>query len=301
MRSLSESLFESESESLSEPLLISTVAEIRAERTRRKPNRLALVPTMGALHGGHLSLVQQARALADLVVVSIFVNPLQFGKNEDLDRYSQTLVADLALLVGHADIVFAPNLTEMYPGDSPNIWVSAGSAAELFEGAIRPEHFNGMLTVVNKLFQIVQPEVAVFGQKDAQQLHLITEMVRDFNIPVELVVAPTVREPDGLAMSSRNRYLNSEERVAAVTIFQALKTSVSLAPTTTLAAAVAAGILVLNQNLAITVDYFAAVNPNTFLPVTDEPSFTGAALLIVAARVGSTRLIDNMLLPARTN
>ena len=177
---------------------------------------------MGALHDGHLQLVRQARDLGGIVVVSIFVNPLQFGPGEDLDRYPRTLEADLQRLEGLADLVFAPSVDEMYPPARPRPGSRPVPVASLYEGASRPGHFDGMLTVVAKLFHIVAPDVAVFGQKDAQQVHLVGRMVRDLDLPVTIAVVDTVRETDGLALSSRNRYLDPSERAAAVALSRAL-------------------------------------------------------------------------------
>ncbi|MCX4512413.1 pantoate--beta-alanine ligase [Streptomyces sp. NBC_01619] len=188
--------------------------------------RRAVVMTMGALHEGHATLIRTARTLVGpegQVVVTVFVNPLQFGAGEDLDRYPRTLEADLKTAVGAgADAVFAPPVEEVYPGGEPQVRVSAGPMGELLEGASRPGHFDGMLTVVAKLLHLTRPDVALFGQKDAQQLALIRRMTRDLNFPVEIVGVPTVREPDGLALSSRNRYLSTEERHTALVLSRAL-------------------------------------------------------------------------------
>ncbi|NLT27251.1 MAG: pantoate--beta-alanine ligase, partial [Microbacteriaceae bacterium] len=200
-----------------------TKAAAREALAAHRDARVALVPTMGALHEGHLSLVAIARERADVVVVSVFVNPLQFGPGEDFDRYPRTYDDDLAKLrAAGVDYVFAPAVDDMYP-DGPAITrVVGGPAAEVLEGEHRPGHFDGMLTVVHKLLSIVQPDVAVFGEKDAQQLFLIRAMVRDLDLPVEVVGAPIVREPDGLARSSRNRYLGEAERRAALALSGAL-------------------------------------------------------------------------------
>ncbi len=223
------------------PDVVTTIAELRERvaHARREAaldgpadapvGRVVLVPTMGALHRGHLSLVSRARDLGGFVVVSIFVNPLQFGPNEDLDRYPRTLDADVAALDGLADLVFAPTAAEMYPDGPSSTRVSAGEVGRLFEGVSRPGHFDGMLTVVAKLLNIVQPDVAVFGQKDAQQVHLVGRMVDDLDLPVTIAVVDTVREEDGLALSSRNRYLDEDQRRAAITLSQALAAGASAA------------------------------------------------------------------------
>lgn len=254
---------------------------------------VALVPTMGALHRGHLSLVRTARSMADVVVVSIFVNPLQFGVNEDLDSYPRDLTADLDTLAGLADYVFAPTVDAMYPSGAPVVTIDPGPVARMFEGQARPRLFAGALTVVAKLLNIVRPDIAVFGEKDAQQVFLITAMVRDLNLPVAIVAAPLVRDTDGLALSSRNAYLSAAERSSALAISAALAAAednrhMGLQATISAAQAVLVG------EPGLDLDYLVAVDPDTFLPVGDEPH--GDVRLIVAAQVGSTRLIDNQTL-----
>ncbi|GAA2044573.1 pantoate--beta-alanine ligase [Agromyces tropicus] len=275
------------------PAVHRTIAGIRqAVRGARSEGRtVAFVPTMGALHDGHLALVRRARAAADDVVVSIFVNPLQFGAGEDLDRYPRTFDADLDALaregVAH---VFAPAVDEMYPDGEVETRIAAGHVGTLYEGASRPGHFDGMLTVVAKLFHIVQPDRAVFGQKDAQQVFLVRRMVADLDVPVEVEVVPTVREPDGLAMSSRNRYLDAPDRRTALALSEALAAAGRAAPEgldEVLAEAAAA----FGDHDGIDLDYLVVVDPETFLPV-DEAAH-GPATVLVAARVGGTRLIDN--------
>jgi pantoate--beta-alanine ligase len=287
------------------PEIITTIAALRARvaEARRKAGqdgpadaptgRVVLVPTMGALHEGHLRLVSQARDLGGFVVVSIFVNPLQFGPGEDLDRYPRTLDADVAALEGLADVVFAPTAAEMYPKGPSETRVTAGESGTRFEGASRPGHFDGVLTVVCKLFNIVQPDVAVFGQKDAQQAHVIGRMVEDLDLPVSIVVVDTVREPDGLARSSRNRYLVAEDRAAAVTLSQALAAGSSAAGHGVPAALEAARARV-EAEPAVKLDYLAIVDPETFREA--SPDHHGPALMLIAARVGTTRLIDNQRL-----
>lgn len=284
------------------PEVVTTIAEVRqrvaeARRTARldgpadaSTGRVVLVPTMGALHRGHLRLVAQARDLGGFVVVSIFVNPLQFGPAEDLERYPRTLEADVSALDGLADLVFAPSTAEMYPRGESTTQITAGAVGRLYEGASRPGHFDGMLTVVAKLFNIVQPEVAVFGQKDAQQVHLVGRMVDDLDLPVSIAVVDTVREADGLAMSSRNRYLEGEERTVAVALSRALGAGAGAASSGPSAALAAARAHVEAEPL-VKLDYLVIVDQDTFLEAT--PGHRGPALMLVAARVGSTRLIDN--------
>jgi pantoate--beta-alanine ligase len=278
------------------PRVMHGIEELRgflaAERAKRGVGaRVVLVPTMGALHRGHLAHVRRARELGDIVVVSIFVNPLQFGPTEDLDRYPRTLEADVAALaeVG-ADAVFAPSAAEMYPDGEAGTRVTGGPVTRLFEGASRPGHFDGMLTVVAKLLAIVAPDVATFGRKDAQQLFLVRRLVRDLNIPVRIEAIDIVRDEDGLALSSRNRYLSEQERSAALTLSAALRAAANAAGGG-VAAALEAAHGELTSRALVELDYFAVVDPGTFLPVDD--GYRGEALALVAARVGSTRLIDN--------
>nr|WP_244250556.1 pantoate--beta-alanine ligase [Rathayibacter festucae] len=269
------------------------IGELREtlREARRGGARIALVPTMGALHDGHLALVDRAREIADVVVVSIFVNPLQFGPNEDLDRYPRDLAADVALLeergVAH---VFAPSVAEMYPDGPSSTRVVAGKVGSLYEGRSRPGHFDGMLTVVSKLLHIVQPDVAMFGQKDAQQLFLVRRMVRDLDLPVAIEGVDTVREEDGLALSSRNRYLDARERRAARTIPLLLEAAASAADRGLDAVIAAAQSASMGEPL-VKLDYLVVANPATLLPVDDD--HRGPALVLVAAVVGSTRLLDN--------
>ena len=259
---------------------------------REAGGRVAFVPTMGALHDGHASLVDEARRRAtgdDAVVVSIFVNPMQFAPGEDLDRYPRTFDADLELCGEHgADIVFAPSVDEVYPGGEPQVTVEPGPLGEVLEGAIRPGHFRGVLTVVAKLFGLVQPDLAVFGQKDFQQLVLIRRMVADLCLPVEVVGAPTVREDDGLALSSRNKYLDADQRRAATALSAALRAAEDKAREggdSVLAAARS----VLDDAPGIDVDYLELTDPD----LGPAPT-SGEARLLVAARVGTTRLLDNL-------
>ncbi|MEU3339245.1 pantoate--beta-alanine ligase [Streptomyces sp. NPDC006668] len=334
--------------------LLSTAAELHA---RARAGRRVVVMTMGALHEGHATLIRTAREIAGTdgeVVVTVFVNPLQFGKGEDLDRYPRTLDADVKLAgQSGADVVFAPAVDEVYPGGEPQVRISAGPMGERLEGASRPGHFDGMLTVVAKLLHLTRPDVALYGQKDAQQLALIRRMVRDLNFGVEIVGVPTVREEDGLALSSRNRYLSPAERRTALALSRALfagrdrhaaqealrararevpatharaealsaigesraaadahAVAKSLPSSATAAGADAArgtsygapsavraaARLVLDDAARLSppleVDYLALVDPADFTEIGDD--FTGEAVLAVAARVGTTRLIDNI-------
>ena len=255
---------------------------------------VGLVPTMGALHEGHRSLIRLARARADRLVVSIFVNPLQFGPGEDFDRYPRQLDDDLAVCEAEGvDVVLAPAVSDLYRDDR-QVTVSAGQLGRVLEGAARPGHFDGVLTVVLKLFHIVNPRLAVFGQKDAQQLACIQRMVLDLNLDIEVVGAPIVREPDGLAVSSRNVYLSPAERVLARSLSAALEKA---ATQPSVPAARSAAYEVLDRaadNRAFALDYATLVDPATFAEVPDD--HIGHAIFVVAARVGGTRLIDNATL-----
>jgi pantoate--beta-alanine ligase len=273
--------------------VIHTVAELDAWRESNPGKTVAFVPTMGALHEGHLSLVRQARTLADLVVVSIFVNPTQFGPNEDFDRYPRTLDADQAKLTGVADVVFAPDVDEVYPGGVASTAVPkqvAGPGSEMFEGASRPGHFNGMLTVVSRLFDIVRPDVAVFGQKDAQQVFLVRQMIAAQGRALEFVVAPTTREADGLALSSRNRYLSAEDRATALVMPHSIMAVAQAAPHAAAGEAREAGRRVFEQYPLAKLGYLDLVDPTTFQSVADD--YRGPAICVVAAVVGTTHLID---------
>ncbi|MEW9549978.1 pantoate--beta-alanine ligase [Nonomuraea sp. NPDC050783] len=253
---------------------------------------VALVPTMGALHEGHRSLIRLARSRADQVVVSVFVNPLQFGPHEDFSRYPRTFEADLDVCRAEGvDVVFHPSAEDMYhPGRQVSLL--SGRMGEIVEGASRPGHFDGVLTVVLKLLNLVQPRVAVFGQKDAQQLALIRRMVADLDVPVEIVGAPTVREPDGLALSSRNRYLSADDRQVALALSRALRAGA--AERTPAAVRAAAGEVLAAAGPRLDLDYLVLVDPATFTEVGEEHA--GEAVLAVAARIGTTRLIDNVTL-----
>jgi pantoate--beta-alanine ligase len=265
-----------------------------AAKARKEGERIAFVPTMGALHEGHLTLVDEAKRKGDLVVMSIFVNSLQFGPGEDFQRYPRTLEDDIRLAKARGvDIVFTPSNEEMYSG-SPIVTINPGSLAKEWEGSARPNHFQGVLTVVAKLFHVVQPAIAVFGQKDLQQAVIVRTMVKDLNFPVEIVLCPIVREPDGLAMSSRNRLLAPKEREVALMLSKAL-TALRDAFTKgerRASALEAIGWRMLERVPGLTPRYLAAVNPNTFQRVNLVSPGDAA---IGAIRVGETRLIDNLI------
>lgn len=268
--------------------LVTTAADLRNWRATKPGQRIAFVPTMGALHDGHIRLVERARQIADVVVVSIFVNPTQFGRGEDFERYPRTLDDDVSMLGDLADVVYAPGVDDVYPPDAPPPVKSAGPAGAHFEGAARPGHFDGMLTVVNRLFDIVNPDVAVFGEKDAQQVHLVRRLAIERGGP-EIDVVRTVREEDGLALSSRNRYLSSQERSAARAVPETVRT-VAAHINTGVSTALAAGRAVLAAEPLARLEYLELVSPADFTPVDDN--FHGEATLVVAARFGSTRLLD---------
>ncbi|WP_031081039.1 pantoate--beta-alanine ligase [Streptomyces sp. NRRL WC-3549] len=316
--------------------LLRTAAELAA-LTRPAGARRAVTMTMGALHDGHASLIRAAREAVGpegQVVVTVFVNPLQFGEAADLDRYPRTLDADLALAAGAgADAVFAPSVDEVYPGGDPQVRITAGPMGERLEGASRPGHFDGMLTVVAKLLHLTRPDAAFFGQKDAQQLALVRRMVRDLNFGIDIVAVPTVRDPDGLALSSRNRFLSAEERRTALALARALfaardRLAAQQAPRAgaeavpggddravrppalgearaaadpqageAAGAVRAAAQAVLDEAagepVPLVLDYLALVDPGDFTEVPGDRE-RGEAVLAVAARVGATRLIDNI-------
>lgn len=272
---------------------LTTIAEARAFAAgeRAAGRRIALVPTMGALHEGHLALVRTAREHADTVIASVFVNPMQFGPNEDLERYPRSPEADTAqLVVLGAEAVFMPEVAEMYPEGRSATLVTAGHLGAVLEGRSRPGHFDGVLTVVTKLLSVLQPDVAVFGEKDAQQLFLVRRMVRDLDLPVEIVSVPTVREPDGLAMSSRNALLSAGERQDALALSRALDAAAAAADRG-VEALLAAAQAVFQADSGVRLDYLAVVDPATFTPASADHH--GQAQVLVAARVGSVRLIDN--------
>jgi pantoate--beta-alanine ligase len=273
-------------------LVARTIPELVSHRASIQPGqRVAFVPTMGALHAGHRSLITLARSLADVVVVSIFVNPLQFGPAEDYGRYPRPLDDDLEICQQDGvGLVFVPSVEDLYPAGR-SVSVTAGPMGAVFEGRFRPGHFDGVLTVVTKLFNLVRPQLAIFGQKDAQQLACIRRMVTDLNAGVDIIAAPIVREVDGLAMSSRNAYLSPSHRVLARSLFAALSAGAGYTTAVESQAAARSVLARADADPAFSVDYLALVDPETFTPVPD--AFQGEALLIVAARVGGTRLIDN--------
>ena len=295
-------------------LVCTTPAEMHAACRQRRAGAqatLGLVPTMGALHAGHLSLVAAARAQCEVVAATIFVNPTQFGPGEDFARYPQSFEADRAQLeAAGVDVLFAPSAETMYPAGNTTV-VDPGPIATRLDGASRPGHFRGVATIVTRLFAITQPDRAYFGQKDAAQVAVLRHIARDLNLPVEIAVCPTVREADGLAMSSRNRYLSPAERIRARVLHRALTAAESFARSSrTLSELPSPEILrtaMLNaldlpdpspeaRDVPVRLDYAAVVDPETLLPVTDV---SRGALLAIAASVGSTRLIDNALLPPR--
>ena len=278
---------------------VSRIAELRAllGEHRRAGRRVGFVPTMGFLHDGHLALVDEARRRTDVVVMSVFVNPLQFGPSEDFSRYPRDAEGDAAKARARGvDLLFLPDASEMYPRERV-VEVVPRALATRWEGEVRPGHFAGVLTVVAKLFNIVQPDIAVFGQKDVQQATLVRAMVRDLDFPVEVVVAPTVREADGLALSSRNTYLSADDRRRALVLSRALRAiQRSFAEGERDATSLdwlARGVL--SEESAVRLDYLAIVDPETLEPAAQARDGTVVA---VAARVGATRLIDNVILGA---
>ena len=281
-------------------LILTSAAEVTAisKEARRAGKSVGFVPTMGALHQGHLSLVRTARAQADVVIASVFVNPTQFGPTEDFSKYPRDAEKDSAMLAAEkCDHLFLPSVEEMYPPGGTT-WVNVEGLSEKLDGRSRPGHFRGVTTVVSKLFNIVQPDFAFFGQKDAAQVAIINKMVCDLNFDVRIVVCPIVREADGLAMSSRNAYLNPDQRKQALVLYRALMRVQTLADRgeSNSARLKVAGEQVMAEESAVKPDYFEIVNRDTLDPVADISS---GALVAVAAYVGSTRLIDNILLTGK--
>lgn len=271
------------------------LAQIDPPRHSKKPGRRAVVMTMGALHEGHLALVRAAREAADQVVVTVFVNPLQFNDPDDLEKYPRDLDADAALLepLG-VDVIYAPDVDDVYPGGDPVVTVSAGAINDVFEGEHRPGHFDGVLTVVLKLLHLTRPDVAFFGQKDAQQVIAIRTMCRDLNVPVEIDVVPTVRDDDGLALSSRNARLSAEERADALVLSRALAEAEQvldeggpLSLALTVARAAVADVP------RVVPDYIGAMDPSSAQPL--QGDYRGDVVIAIAAQVGDTRLIDNVM------
>lgn len=278
-------------------VIATTIEETRAavRQARREGKLIGFVPTMGALHAGHLTLMSEARRECGFVVVSIFVNPTQFGPTEDLAKYPRDLEADAAKCQGvGVDLIFAPTALDIYPVGF-DTFIEVGGMTDMLEGASRPGHFKGVATVVAKLFNIVQADKAYFGMKDFQQLLVIRKMARDLDFPVQIVPVPTAREEDGLAMSSRNAYLSKVERSAATVLFRALKLAKTQVQSGNRdAKALQESILeLLRSEPLATVDYAAVVDPDTLT----SPEKIGAQILIaLAVRIGQTRLIDNMLI-----
>ena len=278
--------------------VVARIPDVRAAvaEARRAGRRVAFVPTMGALHAGHLALIDRARSAGAFVVLSIFVNPLQFGPSEDYTRYPRDAEGDSARArSAGTDLLFMPTADDMYSGGTTGVVVVPRIAAESWEGRVRPGHFEGVLTVVAKLFNIVQPDVAVFGQKDIQQATLISAMVRSLDFPVELDIAPTVREADGLALSSRNAYLSPTDRREALVLSRALR-AVDAAwrgGITDARALERTGQGILAEAPGVVPDYFAVVGPQDLAPVARAER---GSVVLTAARVGATRLIDNIIL-----
>jgi pantoate--beta-alanine ligase len=276
---------------------VGTIDEMRhvIAGVRAKGKSISFVPTMGALHEGHLTLIDEAKRVADSVVMSVFVNPLQFGPSEDFDRYPRTLDDDAKLASKRGvDFLFTPTREDMYPEHAPVVIVHPGSVGKEWEGAVRPRHFEGVLTVVAKLFHIIMPDVAVFGQKDLQQAAAVKAMVRDLNFPVGILVAPTVREDDGLAMSSRNRYLSPRDRELGLILSKALFAMRDAfgRGERRASALEATGWRMLERVAGLTPRYLAAVNADTFQRVNNVRHGDAA---VGAVRVGETRLIDNII------
>ena len=276
---------------------IVSIEHLRGWRAAQRAagRRVALVPTMGYLHEGHLALVDEARRRADTVALSIFVNPLQFGPNEDLDRYPRDLPRDRALSEARGvDVLFAPSVETMYPPGA-EVRVTAGETAERWEGAARPGHYTGVLTVVAKLFHLLEPEVACFGQKDIQQVTLVRRMLRDLDWPIELAMVPTVRDLDGLALSSRNAYLSPAQRAQALALSRGLRVAAAAWRTGERSAPALEALVRASIDAApgVRAEYIAVVEPQWLRPV---PVAVAGTIVALAARVGTTRLIDNVIL-----
>jgi pantoate--beta-alanine ligase len=279
-------------------LLLETISDLRraCDRARSQGGRVGLVPTMGSLHEGHRSLVRAARSECDVVVVTIFVNPLQFGAGEDLDTYPRDLSGDMAVCEREGvDLVFAPSVAEMYPGGPPLTTVHVAGLTDDLCGASRPTHFDGVATVVTKLFSITGPCRAYFGRKDAQQLAVVTRLAADLDLPVDVVGRPIVREPDGLALSSRNAYLSPDERRAALALFRALESAASAVTAGERDAAALVDLVrgIVARDSSVVLEY---VEARALPDLTRVDLLDGGVLLAIAARVGATRLIDNVTL-----
>jgi pantoate--beta-alanine ligase len=276
--------------------LVKTIEEMRAFRNavRKNSKRLGLVPTMGALHEGHLSLVRAARDKSDIVAVSIFVNPTQFGPNEDFAKYPRNLESDSKMLEReHVDVIFAPSVDDMYPPGAMT-WVTVEGISDRLCGKSRPGHFRGVTTIVSKLFHIIEPDAAFFGQKDAAQVAIIRRMVRDLNMPVEIEVGEIIREADGLALSSRNAYLDPQERKSALVLHRSLQDAQRLFETgeRNSEKLIAVGKQEFAGEPCARLDYFEIIDPDSLEPVTTIENRT---LIAVAAFIGNTRLIDNII------
>ncbi|MCK9418082.1 MAG: pantoate--beta-alanine ligase [Nitrospirae bacterium] len=277
--------------------IITTISDMqsRADSFRSEGRTIGFVPTMGFLHEGHLSLMRRARQECDVVVVSIFVNPTQFGPNEDLDRYPRDEAGDRAKCeAAGVDVLFMPTTAGMYP-EKPSVFIAVEGISDILEGALRPGHFRGVATVVAKLFNIVKPHKAFFGQKDYQQCAVIKRMVKGLDLDVDVVVLPTLREPDGLAMSSRNSYLNADERRKAVVIHRALSAAEQLVRTGTRESEMLKSRIqaVLREEKGIEIDYIEIADHETLAPLS---SAKDSMVLLVAVRLGRTRLIDNLVI-----
>ncbi|MFN2320468.1 MAG: pantoate--beta-alanine ligase [Dermatophilaceae bacterium] len=273
------------------PVVVRTRSELREARAALRDGTVAVVMTMGALHDGHATLIRTARERADHVIVTIFLNPLQFGPKEDLSRYPRTFDSDMEICTQEGvDLVFAPTPDVIYPDGDPGVRVSAGPLGDVLEGQSRAGHFDGVLTVVGKLLHLTAADRAFYGQKDAQQLLLIRRMARDLDFPVEIVSVPTVREDDGLAMSSRNTYLTESDRETALCLSRALRAGADAAVEGPSAIRRAARAVLVREPLAL-IDYLVLVHPHSLEDVPEW--YRGEALLAVAGRVGTTRLIDN--------
>jgi pantoate--beta-alanine ligase len=276
--------------------LVKTIEDMRSFRNaaRKNSQRLGLVPTMGALHEGHLSLVRAARDKSDIVAVSIFVNPTQFGPKEDFSKYPRNLESDSNMLDReHADVIFAPSVGDMYPAGAIT-WVTVEGLSDRLCGKSRPRHFRGVTTVVSKLFHIIEPDAAFFGQKDAAQVAIIRRMVRDLNMPVEIEVGAIVRESDGLALSSRNAYLDPQERKSALVLHRSLQEAQKLFERgeRNSEKLLAAGKQKFSDEPGVRLDYFEIVDPDS---LEAETTISNRALIAVAAFIGNTRLIDNII------
>jgi pantoate--beta-alanine ligase len=276
--------------------IITHISEMQslADPHRKQGKKIGLVPTMGFLHEGHLSLMRQARRESDVVIASIFVNPTQFGPAEDFDRYPRDEEGDRAKCeAAGVDLLFVPEAEEMYP-EKPAVFVTVEGISDILEGATRPGHYRGVATVVAKLFHIVKPHKAFFGQKDYQQCVVIKRMVKGLDLDVEIVMLPTVRETDGLAMSSRNSYLNAEERRAAAAIFRALSAGERLARTGVREPGKLKNTMraFLQEEKGLSIDYIEIVDPENLAPLTGG---AGGMVMLIAVRLGRTRLIDNVL------